>query len=168
VAVVLGQPVQTFAIHAAGDIAVSGLEGGVPADEVPRGLGQAQAQQGRRHAGPVADPGAGIAPRARLERGSVAIDQDVGRGAAEGPGIGAGRLRKAEPNLAEEIRPSLAHRGVGVFALSTLVAVYYRFEELLGLLGRKWLTERALVHYLSDRTYFHLHQAGDVPNPDAD
>jgi putative ATP-binding cassette transporter len=56
---------------------------------------------------------------------------------------------------------------IGVFALSTLVAVYYRFvEERLGLLWRKWLTQRAIEHYLDDRTYFHLHQAGDVPNPD--
>ncbi len=56
---------------------------------------------------------------------------------------------------------------VGVFALSTLVAVYYRFaEERLGLLWRKWLTRRAIEHYLDDRTYFRLHQAGDVPNPD--
>lgn len=56
---------------------------------------------------------------------------------------------------------------VGVFALSTLVAVYYRFfEERLGLLWRKWLTWRAIEHYLDDRTYFRLHLAGDVPNPD--
>ncbi len=56
---------------------------------------------------------------------------------------------------------------VGVFALSTLVAVYYRFvEERLGLLWRKWLTERALHAYLDARTYLRLHQAGDVPNPD--
>jgi vitamin B12/bleomycin/antimicrobial peptide transport system ATP-binding/permease protein len=56
---------------------------------------------------------------------------------------------------------------VGVFAISTLVAVFYRFvEERLGLLWRKWLTERALGHYLEDRTYLRLHQAGDVPNPD--
>ncbi len=56
---------------------------------------------------------------------------------------------------------------VGVFAVSTLVAVYYRFfEERLGLLWRKWLTWRAIEHYLDDRTYFRLHLAGDVPNPD--
>jgi vitamin B12/bleomycin/antimicrobial peptide transport system ATP-binding/permease protein len=56
---------------------------------------------------------------------------------------------------------------VGVFAVSTLVAVYYRFfEERLGLLWRKWLTWRAIDHYLDDRTYFRLHLAGDVPNPD--
>jgi len=56
---------------------------------------------------------------------------------------------------------------VGVFAVSTLVAVYYRFfEERLGLLWRKWLTGRAIEHYLDDRTYFRLHLAGDVPNPD--
>ena len=56
---------------------------------------------------------------------------------------------------------------VGVFAVSTLVAVFYRFiEERLGLLWRKWLTQRAIEHYLVDRTYFRLQQASDVPNPD--
>jgi putative ATP-binding cassette transporter len=56
---------------------------------------------------------------------------------------------------------------VGVFAASTIVAVYYRYaEERLGLLWRKWLTERAIVRYLDDRTYFRLHEAGDLPNPD--
>lgn len=56
---------------------------------------------------------------------------------------------------------------VGVFAVSTLVAVYYRFyEERLGLLWRKWLTERVLDRYLEDRTYFRMHAAGDLQNPD--
>ncbi len=56
---------------------------------------------------------------------------------------------------------------IAVFGVSTLVAVYYRyFEERLGLLWRKWLTHRAIDNYLGDRTYFRLHQAGDVPNPD--
>lgn len=56
---------------------------------------------------------------------------------------------------------------VGVFALSTLVAVYFRYsEERLGLLWRKWLTERVLDRYLENRTYFRLHAAGDLQNPD--
>jgi putative ATP-binding cassette transporter len=56
---------------------------------------------------------------------------------------------------------------ISVFALSTIVAVYYRYaEERLGLLWRKWLTERAIIRYLDDRTYFRLHDAGDLPNPD--
>jgi putative ATP-binding cassette transporter len=56
---------------------------------------------------------------------------------------------------------------VGVFGLSTLVAVYYRFtEERLGLLWRTWLTERAVVRYLDNRTYFRLHDSGDLANPD--
>jgi putative ATP-binding cassette transporter len=38
---------------------------------------------------------------------------------------------------------------VGVFALSTLAAVTYRFsEERLGLLWRQWLTKRLLDRYL--------------------
>lgn len=56
---------------------------------------------------------------------------------------------------------------VGVFAASTLIAVYYRYcEERLGLLWRNWLTQRALDRYLEDRAYFRLHAAGDLQNPD--
>jgi putative ATP-binding cassette transporter len=56
---------------------------------------------------------------------------------------------------------------VGVFAASTVAAVLYRYaEERLGLLWRKWLTERAITRYLDNRTYFRLHDAGDLPNPD--
>ncbi|MCG6896080.1 MAG: ATP-binding cassette domain-containing protein [Thiocapsa sp.] len=56
---------------------------------------------------------------------------------------------------------------VGVFAISTLVAVYYRYvEERLGLLWRNYLTRRAVMRYLDDRVYFRLHDAGDLANPD--
>jgi putative ATP-binding cassette transporter len=56
---------------------------------------------------------------------------------------------------------------VGVFAASTVAAVLYRYaEERLGLLWRKWLTERAVTRYLDKHTYFRLHDAGDLPNPD--
>ncbi len=56
---------------------------------------------------------------------------------------------------------------VGVFALSTVVAVLYRYvEESLGLLWRKWLTDQAIDRYLSDRTYYRLHASGELQNPD--
>lgn len=56
---------------------------------------------------------------------------------------------------------------VGVFALSTLVAVYFRYsEERLGLVWRTWLTERAVDRYLDDRTYFRLQDTGKLANPD--
>lgn len=56
---------------------------------------------------------------------------------------------------------------IGVFAISTLVAVHYRFiEESLGLLWRNWLTERAVTRYMEDRTYFRLHETGVLANPD--
>lgn len=56
---------------------------------------------------------------------------------------------------------------IGVMGLSTVVAVIYRYtEESLGLLWRKWLTERAIDRYLEDRTYFRLHTTGELPNPD--
>ncbi|MBK1719998.1 ABC transporter ATP-binding protein/permease [Thiocystis violacea] len=56
---------------------------------------------------------------------------------------------------------------VGVMGVSTVVAVFYRYtEERLGLLWRKWLTQRAIERYLNDRTYFRLHASGELPNPD--
>ncbi|HSO83191.1 ABC transporter ATP-binding protein/permease [Thiocapsa sp.] len=56
---------------------------------------------------------------------------------------------------------------VGVFALSTLVAVYFRYsEERLGLVWRTWLTQRAVERYLENRTYFRLQDTGDLANPD--
>lgn len=54
-----------------------------------------------------------------------------------------------------------------VMAISTVVAVIYRYtEESLGLIWRKWLTERAIDRYLGQRTYFQLHSSGQLPNPD--
>lgn len=56
---------------------------------------------------------------------------------------------------------------LGVFAISTLVAVYYRYvEERLGLLWRNHLTGRAVTRYLENRVYFRLNDAGDLANPD--
>lgn len=56
---------------------------------------------------------------------------------------------------------------VGVFAVSTLVAVLYRYvEESLGLLWRKWLTGQAIERYLVDRTYYRLQASGELQNPD--
>jgi putative ATP-binding cassette transporter len=68
-------------------------------------------------------------------------------------------------NMSGFLRYALLY--VGVFAASTVAAVLYRYaEERLGLLWRKWLTERAIVRYLENKTYFRLHDAGDLPNPD--
>jgi putative ATP-binding cassette transporter len=68
-------------------------------------------------------------------------------------------------NMSGFLRYALLY--VGVFAVSTVTAVLYRYaEERLGLLWRKWLTERAVVRYLDNHTYFRLHDAGDLPNPD--
>ncbi|MGQ9659116.1 MAG: ABC transporter ATP-binding protein/permease, partial [Thermochromatium sp.] len=54
-----------------------------------------------------------------------------------------------------------------VMGVSTVVAVIYRYtEERLGLLWRKWFTERTINRYLEGRTYFRLHASGDLPNPD--
>jgi putative ATP-binding cassette transporter len=54
-----------------------------------------------------------------------------------------------------------------VFAISTLVAVFHRYcEERLGLLWRKWLTERTIDRYMSDHTFFRMNAYGDLKNPD--
>lgn len=56
---------------------------------------------------------------------------------------------------------------VVVFAISTVVAVMYRYaEERLGLLWRTWLTEQAIGRYLGARNYFRLHAMGELQNPD--
>jgi putative ATP-binding cassette transporter len=56
---------------------------------------------------------------------------------------------------------------VGVFGLTTVVAVIYRFaEERLGLLWRQWLTRRLVDLYLRGRTYLRLNRAGGLSNPD--
>jgi putative ATP-binding cassette transporter len=56
---------------------------------------------------------------------------------------------------------------IGVFAISTAVAVLYRFtEERLGLFWRVWLTRRIIRRYLTDRTYLHLKESATVENPD--
>lgn len=56
---------------------------------------------------------------------------------------------------------------IGVFALSTIVAVLSRFtEERLGLLWRERLTRRLVGAYLGDRTYHLLKIAKQVENPD--
>jgi vitamin B12/bleomycin/antimicrobial peptide transport system ATP-binding/permease protein len=56
---------------------------------------------------------------------------------------------------------------VGVFAASTVVAVFQSFaEQRLGLLWRTWLTARLITFYLDGRTYYWVKQTGAVDNPD--
>lgn len=56
---------------------------------------------------------------------------------------------------------------VGVFAVSTLVAVFFRFcEERLGLLWRDYLTHRIVGRYIDRRLYLHLEHSGEVSNSD--
>ncbi|WP_240502461.1 ABC transporter transmembrane domain-containing protein [Methylocaldum sp. 14B] len=60
---------------------------------------------------------------------------------------------------------------VGVFAASTVVAVFYRFsEETLGLTWREWLTRRAVGRYLEPPVYYRLSDRlianGEIANPD--
>jgi vitamin B12/bleomycin/antimicrobial peptide transport system ATP-binding/permease protein len=56
---------------------------------------------------------------------------------------------------------------IGVFLVSTMALVFYRFsEERLGILWREQLTRRLMDAYLSDRTYYHLDSSSGVPNPD--
>ena len=68
-------------------------------------------------------------------------------------------------NRAEFLFQALLY--VGVFGASTLVVGIYRFtEESLGLLWRKWATQRAIVTYANRRVYFRLKMAGEIENPD--
>lgn len=56
---------------------------------------------------------------------------------------------------------------VGVFGLSTVVAVLFRFvEERLGLLWRDWQTRGLLNAFLQKRVYLRLQQLRLVANPD--
>lgn len=56
---------------------------------------------------------------------------------------------------------------VGVFALSTIAAVVYRFvEERLALLWRTWQTREILDRYLARRAYYRIEEGGALPNPD--
>lgn len=60
-----------------------------------------------------------------------------------------------------------ALRYVGVFAVSTVAAVLYRFtEERLGLLWREWTTRRLVAFYLTGDLYYRLKVAGTITNPD--
>jgi vitamin B12/bleomycin/antimicrobial peptide transport system ATP-binding/permease protein len=68
-------------------------------------------------------------------------------------------------NMAEFIRQALFY--VGVFAVSTIVAVITRFtEERLGLLWREFLTRRAVKLYLAKGTYYALSASGELTHPD--
>ena len=60
-----------------------------------------------------------------------------------------------------------ATKYIGVFALSTVAAVIFRFcEERFGLLLREWLTTRMWRAYLTNRTYFRLDASTGIANPD--
>lgn len=56
---------------------------------------------------------------------------------------------------------------IGIFAVSTVAAVLYRYlEERLGLLWRSQQTSRLLERYLRNRAYFRIEEGGGLPNPD--
>lgn len=56
---------------------------------------------------------------------------------------------------------------VAVFAVSTLVAVLFRFsEERLGLLWRDYLTRKVVGAYIDQRMYLDCEQEGNLSNPD--
>src|SRR5439155_13722310 len=72
-----------------------------PAEVVPYVAGAAPARQGRRHGRAVPDPRSRVAARTRLERGSVAIDQDVRRSRPERVAEGPSRRREANVDAPE-------------------------------------------------------------------
>jgi putative ATP-binding cassette transporter len=55
----------------------------------------------------------------------------------------------------------------GVFAVITIVAVFYRYtEERLGLFWRQWLTQHLLQRYLAHRAYYWITVRADIDHPD--
>jgi vitamin B12/bleomycin/antimicrobial peptide transport system ATP-binding/permease protein len=55
----------------------------------------------------------------------------------------------------------------GVFAASTIVAVFYQFsQDRLALLWREWLTRYLTDRYLSNLAYYRLSKRADIDNPD--
>ncbi|MFA5939064.1 MAG: ABC transporter transmembrane domain-containing protein [Sinimarinibacterium sp.] len=56
---------------------------------------------------------------------------------------------------------------VGVFVLSTVTTVIYRYlEERLGLLWRTWQTRQILDRYLAQQAYYRIEDGGQLENPD--
>jgi putative ATP-binding cassette transporter len=71
----------------------------------------------------------------------------------------------AHREMAAFIRLAILY--VGLFAVMTAVAVFYRFaEERLGLLWRSWLTSRVTDRYLEARAYLRLKESAEIQNPD--
>ena len=55
----------------------------------------------------------------------------------------------------------------GGFAVTTMVAIFYRFtEERLGLFWRQWLTRHLMQRYLSHHAYYWITARADIDNPD--
>ena len=56
---------------------------------------------------------------------------------------------------------------IGVFGISTVVAVLHRYtEDNLGLQFREWLTKRLTNAYLENRAYYRLKTGEEIKNPD--
>jgi ABC-type uncharacterized transport system, permease and ATPase components len=75
----------------------------------------------------------------------------------------------ADRNTAEFIWQAILY--LGVFAASTVAAVFYRFtEERLGVLWREWLTRGLVNVYLDHPIYYRLNDRlianGEIANPD--
>jgi putative ATP-binding cassette transporter len=75
----------------------------------------------------------------------------------------------ADRNMAEFIGQAILY--LGVFAASTVAAVFYWFTEgSVGLLWREWLTRRLVNDYLDHPIYYRLNDRlianGEIANPD--
>jgi putative ATP-binding cassette transporter len=56
---------------------------------------------------------------------------------------------------------------VGIFAVLSTVAAFYRFtEERLGLFWRKWMTAQLIDRYLADRRFYAVTASQAIDNPD--
>jgi putative ATP-binding cassette transporter len=62
---------------------------------------------------------------------------------------------------------ALALLYMGVFAVTTIVTIFYRFtEERLGLCWRQWLTQHLMQRYLSHHAYYWITVRADIDHPD--
>ena len=92
--------------------------------------------------------------------------------------VGIGGLNVANSYVGRDFMTAISERNwrsyalyaslyAGVFAGSTVVAVFARFaEERLRLLWRAWLTRTLMDRYLGDHTYYRLTQRAEIDNPD--
>ena len=78
-AVVLHQRIHSITVHHAGDESVIALELHIPDQEIPQRVSQSGLGKGGSHDHAVAHPGTRVSARPRLDRRTIAVDENVCR-----------------------------------------------------------------------------------------